>query len=198
MFRDCLDFYGFKDIGFTGLPFTWCNYRFDGSLVWVRLDRATDSAEWMLKFPSLRLHHLAGFSSYHKPIWLCSDDVHSRFYCPQRSFRFEEMWIKDESCEGVVHAMWDVSLEGDPMMNVLQKVNNCQSHLKSWNKNVFGNIRLALVCKRKLLAKAEIVAVLGQGVGQVKILKEEINKLLELEECMWSHRAKTDWLQYSD
>lgn len=45
VFRDCLDFCGFKDIGFTGLPFTWCNNRFDGPLVWVRLDRAIASAD---------------------------------------------------------------------------------------------------------------------------------------------------------
>ena len=198
MFRDCLDFCGFKDIGFTGLPFTWCNNRFDGPLVWVRLDRALASAEWMLKFPSVRLHHLAGFSSDHKPIWLCSDDVHRRFYRPQKPFRFEEMWLKDEGCEGVVNAAWDVSVEADPMLKVLHKVNNCQSQLKSWNKNVFGNIRGTLVQKRKLLAKAEIGAVAGQNCGRVKDLKEEINKLLDLEECMWSQRAKTDWLRYGD
>ncbi|KAL0004524.1 hypothetical protein SO802_012085 [Lithocarpus litseifolius] len=103
VFRDCLDFCGFKDIGFTGLPFTWCNNRFNGPLVWVRLDRAIASAEWMLKFPSIRLHHLAGFYSDHKPIWLCTDDVHNRFYQHQRPFHFEEMWIKDKGCEGVVH-----------------------------------------------------------------------------------------------
>lgn len=152
----------------------------------------------MLKFPFVRLHHLAGFSSDHKPIWLCSNDVHSRFYLPQRPFRFEEMWTKDKSCEGVVHASWDLSLEGDPMMTVLQKVNNCQTQLKSWNKSVFGNIRLALARNRKLLAKAETKAISGWGIGQVKILKEEINKLMDLEECIWSQRAKTDWLRYGD
>lgn len=93
----------------------------------------------------------------------------------------------------MVHATWDLSLEGDLMMTVL-KVNNCQTQLKSWNKNVFGNIRLALARKRKLLAKAETKAVSGQGIGRVKILKEEINKLMDLEECMWSQRAKTNWL----
>lgn len=81
-FRDCLDFCGFKDIGFTGLPFTWCNNRYNGPLVWVRLDRAIASAEWMFKFPSVYLHHLAEFSSDHKPIWLCSNDVHSQFHRP--------------------------------------------------------------------------------------------------------------------
>lgn len=87
-FRDCLDFCGFKDIGFNGLPFTWCNNMFNGPLVWIRLDRTIASAEWMLKFPFVRLHHLAGFSSDHKPMWLFSDDVHSQFYRPQRPFPF--------------------------------------------------------------------------------------------------------------
>ena len=32
--------------------------RFDGSLVWVQLDRALATADWILKFPSIRLHHL--------------------------------------------------------------------------------------------------------------------------------------------
>lgn len=31
-FRDCLDYSGLKDLGFTGLPYTWCNRRFDGAL----------------------------------------------------------------------------------------------------------------------------------------------------------------------
>jgi len=49
------------------------------------------------------------------------------------------------------------------MQKVLHKVNNCQTQLKSWNKFVFGNIRLALVRKRKLLAKAEAKAIAQQG-----------------------------------
>ena len=118
--------------------------------------------------------------------------MHNRFYRPQRPFCFEEMWIKDKDYEGVVHATWDLSLKGDPMMNVMHKVNNCQSYLKSWNKNVFGNIRGALVRKKKLLAKAENMAISGQGIGQVKVLKDEINKLLDFKECMWSQSAKTD------
>ncbi|XP_075663160.1 uncharacterized protein LOC142632678 [Castanea sativa] len=81
-FRDYLEFCGFKDLGFTGLPLTWSNRRYEGPLVWVCLGRAVASADWLIKFPSVRLHHLTGFSSDHKPIWLCSNDVHSRFYSP--------------------------------------------------------------------------------------------------------------------
>lgn len=84
------------------------------------------------------------------------------------------------------------------MRKVLQKVSNCQTQLKSWNKNVFGNIRLSLARKRKLLAKAESDAITRQGTSQVKELNEEINKLMDLEDCMWNQRAKTDWLRYGD
>ena len=79
-FRDCLDFCGLKDLGFSGLPYTWCNRHFEGNVVWVQLDRAVASPEWVLKFPAVRLHHLSGLSSDHKPIWLCSDDIRKRFF----------------------------------------------------------------------------------------------------------------------
>ena len=102
-FRDCQDFYRLKDLGYTGLPFTWCNKHFDGDLIWVQLDRALASANWILKFPSSRLHHLQGLSSDHKPLWLASDDVNTRFYQARKPFRFEAMWLKDYRCKDVVH-----------------------------------------------------------------------------------------------
>ena len=110
--------------------------------------------------------------------------MHCWFYRPQRPFRFEEMWTKDERCKGVVHAAWDLCLVGDPMRQVLQNISNFQTQLKSWNKNVFGHIKGSLTRKRKLLAKAESKAISGQGISHVKALREEINKLMDLEECM--------------
>lgn len=59
---------------------------------------------------------------------------------------------------------------------------------------MFGNIRLSIARKRKLLAKAESEAITGQGISQVKDLREEIKKLMDFEECMWNQRAKTYWL----
>lgn len=64
---------------------------------------------------------------------------------------------------------------------VLENVSNCQTQLVSWNKHVFGNIRLALTRNRKVLAKAEVEAIARRGNGQVKILQNEINKLMDME-----------------
>ena len=52
-FRECLDFYALKDLSFSRFPFTWCNKHFDGSVVWLRLDRGLAFTDWMLKFLSV-------------------------------------------------------------------------------------------------------------------------------------------------
>ena len=32
-FREVLDFCGFKDLGYVGSPFTWCNNKFEGDMI---------------------------------------------------------------------------------------------------------------------------------------------------------------------
>jgi len=68
----------------------------------------------------------------------------------------------------------------------------------SWNKHVFGNVSLALIRNRKLLAKAKVEAILGRGNGQVKILQDKINKLMDMERCMWNQRSKSNSLKDED
>ena len=46
-FRGALDFCGFRDLGFVGAPFTWCNNQFDGVVTWIRLDRGVATASWL-------------------------------------------------------------------------------------------------------------------------------------------------------
>ena len=53
-FRDVLDTYGFVDLGFTGLDFTWQGNR-HGHVVWERLDRGVANYDWMAKFLQLLL-----------------------------------------------------------------------------------------------------------------------------------------------
>ena len=197
-FSDCLDFCGLKDLGFSGLPFTWCNRRFDGNVVWVQLDRAVASLEWVLKFPAVRLYHLSGLSSDHKPIWLCSDDIRKRFFRPNKPFGFEAMWIKDDRCERAIHEAWDKFSTADLIGNVLLKVSNYQTHLSEWNKKVFGNVQRTLEKKRRELEQAEHVAAWGGGCGRLKELNAEIRRLTDMEDCMWNQRAKVDWLHDGD
>ena len=54
--------------------------------------------------------------------------------------------------------------------------------------------RSTLEKKRRELEYAERLSVLGGSNGRMKELNEEIRRLTDLEECMWSQRAKADWL----
>ena len=101
-FRDALDFYGFKDPRFNGFPFTWCNRRPSDYNVWIRLDHGVATVDWLLRFPTSRIHHLECFHSDHRPILLILDVEQKRFYRKGCPFRFEAIWLKDKSCEDVV------------------------------------------------------------------------------------------------
>ena len=109
-FRDALDFCRLKDLGFNGFPFTWCNRRPGNQNVWIRLDRGVATVDWILKYPTSRIHHLDAFHSDHKPILLSPDPEQNRFYKKGRPFRFEAMWLRDRSCEEVIRDSWGVGM----------------------------------------------------------------------------------------
>ena len=54
-FREVLDECGFRDLGFVGGKFTWCNGHPNGFTIWERLDRAVATIEWLDKFRRPRL-----------------------------------------------------------------------------------------------------------------------------------------------
>ncbi|XP_075649855.1 uncharacterized protein LOC142620359 [Castanea sativa] len=53
------------DLGYRGPKFTWCNRRFEGNLVYARLDWGLHNLEWMQLFPQSKLSHVPfGFSDH--------------------------------------------------------------------------------------------------------------------------------------
>ena len=154
-FRDALDFCRLKDLGFSGFPFTWCNKRPGDHNVWVWLDRDVATVDWILCFPSTCIHHLDAFHSDHKPLLLCTDSKFKRFYRKDHPFRFEAMWIKEESCESVVWDSWGVSNEDVLALVFNQKIFMCQEKLKEWNRSTFGHVRNTLTKKLKELQFVE-------------------------------------------
>ena len=64
-FRNSLDFCGLKDIGFSGLPWTYDNNRGGNSNVKVRLDRAVGDSAWSLLFDQAEVRHLVSPCSDH-------------------------------------------------------------------------------------------------------------------------------------
>ena len=130
-FREALDFY--KDLGFNGFPFTWCNRRPGNHNTWVRLDRGVATVDWILRFPTIRVHHLDCFHSDHKPVFLGLDFEVNRFYRNGRLFHFGAMWLKDNSCEKVIQTSWKSARWFGLVDKFNQNIVSCQEGLKEWN-----------------------------------------------------------------
>ena len=197
-FRAALDFCGFKDLGFVGSPFTWCNNQFDGVVTWIKLDRGVATPSWSQMFPSVRVHHISGSLSDHCPLWICSDDENRRFYKNRRPFRFEAMWMKDEGCEGVIKNAWEGLHSSNPMTTLVHKIDKCRTKLKTWSRLSFGHIRKLLSQKKKLLAQAEALSMARQNHEQVRTLRSEVYDLMLKEDCMWQQRSRVSWLKDGD
>ena len=197
-FRDALDFCSLRDIGYNGFPFTWCNRRPGDHNIWVRLDRGVASVDWLLKFPTTRVHHLEAFHLDHRPLLLASDFESRRFYRKDRPFRFEVMWLKDKSCEAVIKISWEIPLGSSPVANFSKKIDMCQINLRVWNRNTFGHVRITLDKKLRELHRAEemgLYSIDPDGIGQ---LRDEIQALKAKEEVMWKQRSRDSWLRDGD
>ena len=194
-FRDVLDDCGFRDLGFEGGKFTWCNGHHDGFTIWERLDRAVATMDWLDKFPTTKVVHLECGSSDHKSIVICLNGIHSR---RQKSWHFEYMWLEEDGCMDTVKSAWRYNATSLAMARVKGKITNCQTKLKWWSRLVIGNITRLLKEKKLLLRKAEDAATIGRSMNWVLSLKREINDLLSKEEKMWKQRSQTLWLHKGD
>ena len=64
-FREVINICGFKDLGYSGPDFTWCNMQEGENRVYLRLDQAFATDEWIRQFKGIRVLHLVDSTSYH-------------------------------------------------------------------------------------------------------------------------------------
>ena len=67
--------------------------------------------DWILCFPTTRIHHLDSFHSDHRSVLLCMDLKIKQFYRKCRPFYFKAMWLKDSSFETVIQNCEGMELE---------------------------------------------------------------------------------------
>jgi hypothetical protein len=132
-FRDVIDECGFLDLGFRGLPFTWCNNRRGSATTWLRLDRFMANNEWVMRYSSAVVDHLESTVSDHKPLCLNTQPV-TMPRPRKRLFRFEDIWRMDLSCELAVTKAWVPNTRGSPIDQVRVKIQRCGEELKRWSR----------------------------------------------------------------
>uniref|UniRef100_A0A2N9IFR8 Uncharacterized protein n=1 Tax=Fagus sylvatica TaxID=28930 RepID=A0A2N9IFR8_FAGSY len=197
-FRSVVDDCGFMDLGFSGPQYTWWNKRDGAARVLERLDRCFANAEWLVLFPSCRVHHLHGVFSDHRPLWMELNSVTNSPRPRRKHFRFEEMWTMDPSCEETVRQAWAKTQHGTPMYQVTEKIKTSRADLKEWSFTHFGSVRYLIETKSRQLQSEEALVPEAQNVPLLKKLREELTILFAKEEKMWKQRSRTQWLQSGD
>lgn len=129
------------DLGFSGNPFTWSNYRHGWHPIKQGLDRCVASTPWINLFPSFSIRHLPAHTSDHNPLILNTITPNPQLPNP---FRFEEFWTKVPFCN-VISAAWKPHLEGSYPYIPARKLKSTKATFKAWNNLQFGNIQQQII-----------------------------------------------------
>ena len=99
-FRGMVNLCGVKDLGYSGTYFTWCNMQSGDNRVYLRLDRAFATSDWIDKFGEVRVNHLVDSTSDHCALFIA--DPRAPKQPRVRHFHFEAMWTKNEACTNII------------------------------------------------------------------------------------------------
>ncbi|WMV30181.1 hypothetical protein MTR67_023566 [Solanum verrucosum] len=128
---------GLTDIGYTGLPFTWCNQRDVEARVWKRLDRAMVNDKWLEVMPQTTIENLSSVGSDHTPLLMemfQANESHIKY------FKFLHYWVENDTFMKTVHQCWTKEVSGNPMRKFHQKLKRVSATLSIWSKQEYGDI----------------------------------------------------------
>ena len=90
---------------------------------------------------------------------------------------FEEMWVRENSCRGIIESVWaptQASVDGC----IVDKIKMCQSQLRQWNQRTFGNVNTRLKRLKERLQFLEGKNLLHETACEIIEVKKEINETL--------------------
>ena len=194
MFREALDYGELEDLHYNGYPFTWTNNQGGEKNIQERLDRFCATAKWREMFNGSLVTHLEKRKSDHLPLIVSirKSIINAQKRRPRKLFRFEEMWLKEESCEDTIKKAWQ------PEEDVCRNITRTARELRGWSKETFGGVAKELrECKMSMgkLMEEEPTA---ENLNQMRALDERMDELEAREEIYWRQRSRQDWLKYGD
>lgn len=135
-FRNMVDDLELRDLGYSGLWYTWERGRHPSSRIRERLARFLDSQRWNAAFALAVVEHLWRMKSYHTPIMVCllgSSRKHKR---RKRPFKFETTWLLDDDCERRVVEV----LKGCEGPSFSERISSVADELTLWSKKSLSNL----------------------------------------------------------
>ncbi|KAL6566692.1 hypothetical protein OROMI_015096 [Orobanche minor] len=198
-FHEAVDKCSLLDLGYTGYNFTWTNRQKGENNIQERLDRAFGTENWTSLFPKATVEHLARRKSDHCPILVSLDrKKKNRGRKKSKIFRFESMWLQDESCMDTVDNCWKWSPTSPDPIQLSRKLQNCGTELTIWEQTHFGCVNKEVTKCQKQLKEANMLPLSDKKVRRVTELEQKLDSLLSKQEEMWHQRSRANWIRSGD
>ncbi|KAA3459207.1 reverse transcriptase [Gossypium australe] len=188
LFGNFVDSCELQDLGFRSPTFIWQR---GGTS--VRLDHALANDAWMTSFPQCLVSNLPCIKSDHRPILLSTRT--NMDLAQGRPFRFLAGWTKHNNFSTFVKEKWNYG------GNMADSLNNFTSHVKDWNKNVYGFLgsrKRQLLRSLNNIQKALYHTDSSFLAKQEMEVRDELENVLNHEELLWRQKARCDWLHLGD
>nr|XP_023917061.1 uncharacterized protein LOC112028598 [Quercus suber] len=197
-FRETINSCRLRDLGYVGSNYTWS--RRLGKRGWVRerLDRALVSTDWAGVFPLVKLYHLSNSILDHSILLLKETSFPRQQKWQSKLFRFESMWLENERCKNVVLEAWERGCTSHSQWPLEACLEECQTSLRDWNKNIFGHVGKQVADLQKKLQMLEAMKYTATSMDEIHATKMELNRWLGIEEEMWRQRSRNNWLKAGD
>ncbi|XP_072970033.1 uncharacterized protein [Typha angustifolia] len=149
---------GLCDLGYEGIPYTWCNNQTGERRMWIRLDRALGNTEWVSANPACKVQHLDRAASDHAPLL----NVPLTEAKVRRPFRFELYWMEYVECQKIVEDIWKRWAGGNPMHAFMHHISDMRRSLRRWSRTAVGCVERRLKDTNAQLADLEELDANGQ------------------------------------
>ncbi|XP_074278515.1 uncharacterized protein LOC141602101 [Silene latifolia] len=138
-----------------GSYFTWNNKHEPGAMVFSRIDRAMTNNEWLIQYPeTVTMFHPEGLFD-HCP---CTITMRPTVERKIGSFKYFNMWGSDPGFRDVVTKIWEQSVDGYKMFQVVKKLKLLKYPLRQLNGSAFANIETTANVAKMLTIKARRVS----------------------------------------
>ncbi|XP_021748400.1 uncharacterized protein LOC110714214 [Chenopodium quinoa] len=190
-FRMAVETCELADLGYVGHGFSWTNNQGGDRNVPERLDLFLENKVWKGLFSGSFVTHLSKRKSDHLPILLCFNEGVGKTKKKKKfkKYRFEEMWLRDETCGDIVKEAWNWG--GD----ICLKFAHTSINLSTWSRNKFGDF-----IKEMKDCKGRMESLMGETqteeiIAQIRDLDDKMDELEKREEAYWRQRSRQEWLK---
>ncbi|GAA0149454.1 hypothetical protein LIER_08618 [Lithospermum erythrorhizon] len=192
-FRQMAEECGIIDVGFSGVPFTWCNNFTSPYSTRARLDRGLASKDWIDEFLDAQLKHLSSNTSDHLPLLLNKGTRRNGIKRGKARFKFESSWCLYKETIEVVRTAWNKDRVDDHERNQFGCIQNSGLGLLKWKHDALGNVQHKIDLKQSALDRLNQGTITNASKIEAISLSKEIDKLREANDEYWRQQSRVEW-----